>query len=100
MRTNTEQAINAMDRREKFGKRGDGVWCDGTTIYSYNTAIATVHPTDGHSVIINVTKYSTITSKHQNRIVAATPLNLRVIVDDIARNAEPHALWRAAGINK
>lgn len=48
------------------GKKGNNmsVSCDGTRLYSYGTCIGE-RLSDG-SFILNVTKYSTTTSKHQS----------------------------------
>ena len=39
MRKNCQRTLNAWFRDEPFGKRGDSIWTDGSTIYSYNTWI-------------------------------------------------------------
>jgi hypothetical protein len=45
------------------------IWTDGDTIYSYGTAIAT-YGDYVDEVVVNVTKYSSTTSTHQNAILA------------------------------
>lgn len=47
---------------------------DGSTLYSYNTAIAQKLPNG--SIIVNETKYSVSTSKHQSFLRRAIPSEL------------------------
>lgn len=66
MRTNTSKVIAAFDAGKAYGN--GAIWTDGSSIYSYGTAIVVRLPS---GLAINVTKYSTTTSNHQNALYAA-----------------------------
>jgi len=88
MRKNTQAVLDAWIAKEAKGNRGESISTDGTTIYSYNTAIVVRtpdytkeiaelnklgYPCTQNSFVdatINRTKYSPTTSNQQNSIVA------------------------------
>jgi hypothetical protein len=63
MRKNTQQAVKAW-RAGKALRPAQSVWTDGTTIFSYGTALLT-RRADG-MLVMNLTKYSRTTTVHQN----------------------------------
>ena len=69
MRKNTQAVLEAWDVSEPKGKRGDSIWTDGNTVYSYNTWIL-AHNAMQNGFEVNVTKYSATTSRQQNEIQA------------------------------
>ena len=71
MRKNCRQTLDAWVEDEPYGKRGDSIWTDGDTIYSYNTWIVVEEIKERRPHYrFNATKYSTTTSTHQNAILA------------------------------
>jgi len=69
MRKNCERTLNAWFRDEPFGKRGDSIWTDGSTIHSYNTwIVAVLADFTGIRFRFNNTKYSRTATTHQNAI--------------------------------
>lgn len=72
MRKNTREVLKAWIAKEAKGNRGESISTDGTTIYSYNTAIVGRIPVVGMEevgITINTTKYSPTTSNQQNSII-------------------------------
>jgi hypothetical protein len=91
MRKNTEQVINAFLCGES--KNLHSIKTDGTTIFSYDTAILT-RGKNGY-VIYNGTRYTNTTSQQQNAIF--NEFNPGIVVSNIARGATADDLRKAAG---
>ena len=70
MRKNTQRIWNAFQQGERLGMRRSytngpkSIWTDGETIYSYGTALLTRTPSG--MLILNATKYSPTTTRHQS----------------------------------
>ena len=62
MRKNCRWTFDAW-RAGRSLKPAESIWTDGTTVYSYQTAIAVTLPS---GVILNRTPYSVTTTTHQN----------------------------------
>jgi hypothetical protein len=62
MRKNTQAATTAF-LRGYSARPARSIWTDGLTLYSYDTAIATL---SAGGVILNVNKYSATTTRQQN----------------------------------
>ena len=80
----------------------EGHYCEhGEDAYSYETCIRTVN--ENGTPIYNVTKYSTTTSRHQNKCfgddVDTWPANL-IILRDIPRGASPLTLRERAKLRE
>jgi len=88
MRKNTREVLKAWIAKEAKGSRGESISTDGSTIYSYNTALVEKTPDYSKEIeelhklgypefsqdtfvfaTINTTKYSPTTSNQQNSII-------------------------------
>ena len=69
MRMNCGLTLNAWSEDKPYGKGGEYIWTDGSTIYSYGTWImAELDDGCGPRFRFNDTKYSQTTTTHQNAI--------------------------------
>ena len=90
MRKNTVETFKAWvsgRKCKKTGRNGASIWTDGETVYSYGTAIMR---RKGDTIALNVQKYSSTTSNHQN--------TLRILLEEdriakIALVSEPSDLF-------
>lgn len=93
MRVNAKTALAAFERGA-YARPAESVWTDGTTLFSYGTAIAT--RTVGGGIVLNRTQYSRTTSTHQTALAVAFGVRA-VAVTGIRQGATRDDLVRAAG---
>ena len=80
MRANARKALTAWEAGKRW-RGAESIWSDGVSIWSYRTEIMT-RDADGR-VLLNVTRYSPTTSRHQNALAMAIPDAVQV--DGVAR---------------
>lgn len=77
----TRDLIDAYVYGNESGKASDGrLRIEGKKLFNYATCLA--ERVDG-GYIMNVTKYSSTTSRHQNRLKAELPVSDTIYVQDV-----------------
>lgn len=92
MRKNITKALRALESGTTM--RDGGVSCDGVTIWSYATAIAT--RVNDHAIVLNVTSYSRTTTTQQRAIESAWPSGMITRVDGLDRGVDASQLIASA----
>ncbi len=73
MNKNTREIFLAWLKRQAKGNRRLAIWTDGHSILSYDTTLVSrdrsVVSPDDDDVIINMTRYSNTTTRHQNSLM-------------------------------
>lgn len=80
MRANARKALTAWETGKRW-RGAESIWSDGVSIWSYRTELVT-RDAEGR-VLLNVTRYSPTTSRHQNALAVAIPDAVQV--DGVAR---------------
>lgn len=96
MRKNTKQAYAAW-RAGKAARPANAIWTDGKTIYSYGTAL--VVQLDDDRVVLNWTRYSVTTTRHQSglRELLAQDYGDVVLLNGLPRGVAGCQLAKRAG---
>lgn len=66
MRKNVQRVYGAFANLKR-DKRDRSIWTDGKAVYSYDTCLLVAEPTI-QSWVLNVTKYSSTTTRHQRAL--------------------------------
>lgn len=93
MRKNVRAVVNAFDANIDFGKRGDSIWTDGDSIFSYNTCILTTAKGD---MVFNDSRYSVTTSIQQGALKAN--YQPKHVVTGLPHGATPDDLYAVSEV--
>lgn len=81
----TQDLLTAFVNGQTSGNASDKrLYIEGDRLYNYATCIAERY---AGGFIVNVTKYSPTTSKHQNRLLRLLPVNNTIIVTGLRMGA-------------
>jgi hypothetical protein len=96
MKTSAKKASRAFLLHNLFGTKRDSCTSRGNALYSYTTAIAAWK---GPILIVNESKYSATTSRHQHALrleLSYSAPELVIKVNDIRMGSDRHDLINAA----
>jgi hypothetical protein len=97
---NTTEVYQGWHEGKKV-KKSKSIWTDGTSIYSYGTALL-AYEGSGESVVVNITPYSDTTTNHVVTILRyLVDKGIEVIpVTDMEQDVSPEALLIVAGVSE